>query len=122
VHHCEDLVEMIETDILLAIFGARNEKILILQIKGEAHINSAMQGQSPTEAANGVTTHGQVVPHAGRCAHMRCEWGSRSLTPGHASKLGWSAVSIAGARAGVRDGAAACRTGSRDRWQCGIGA
>jgi hypothetical protein len=38
---------MIKMNILLAIFRARNEKILILQIKGEAHINSAMQGQSP---------------------------------------------------------------------------
>jgi hypothetical protein len=44
---------MIETDILLAIFGARNEKILILQIKGEAHINSAMQGAARTCAASG---------------------------------------------------------------------
>jgi hypothetical protein len=28
VHHCEELVETIKTDILFAIFGARNKKIL----------------------------------------------------------------------------------------------
>jgi hypothetical protein len=49
---------MIKMDILLAIFGARNEKILILQIKGQACVNRAMQGQSPTKAANGVATRG----------------------------------------------------------------
>jgi len=44
MHHYEELVEAIETYILLVIFGARNEKIIILQIKGENHVhNSAMQ-------------------------------------------------------------------------------
>jgi hypothetical protein len=30
VHHCEELAEMIEMDILFAIFGAQNQEILIL--------------------------------------------------------------------------------------------
>jgi hypothetical protein len=30
VHHYEELTEMIETDILFAIFGAHNQEILIL--------------------------------------------------------------------------------------------
>jgi hypothetical protein len=29
VHHYEELIEMIETDILFALFGAQNQEILI---------------------------------------------------------------------------------------------
>ena len=49
MHHCEELVELIEMDILFAIFGAQNKKILILQIKKRINMqvgptcNSAMQ-------------------------------------------------------------------------------
>ena len=48
VYHYEELVETIEMDILFAIFGAQNKKILILQIKKRINMqvgptyNSAM--------------------------------------------------------------------------------
>jgi hypothetical protein len=35
VHHYKELVETIKIDILFAIFGAPNKKILILQIKNK---------------------------------------------------------------------------------------
>jgi hypothetical protein len=35
VYHCKELVETIKIDILFAIFGAPNKKILISQIKNE---------------------------------------------------------------------------------------
>ena len=40
MHRCKELIETIETDILLVIFEARNEKIIILQIK-EVHVVSS---------------------------------------------------------------------------------
>ena len=43
MHHYEELVEAIETYILLVIFGARNEKIIILQIKEVHDVSSTMQ-------------------------------------------------------------------------------
>ena len=68
MHHYEELVEMIEMDALLVIFGARNEKIIILQIKGEVHvISSTMQPMRRSRMA-------QVGPHQQRhagAAHAR---------------------------------------------------
>lgn len=40
MHHCEELIELIEMDILFAIFGTQNKKIQISQIKEKLHIMS----------------------------------------------------------------------------------
>jgi hypothetical protein len=39
VHHYEELVEMIETNILFAIFEAQNKKISISLVKKEANVD-----------------------------------------------------------------------------------
>ena len=78
MHHYEELVEAIETYILLVIFGARNEKIIILQIKGEVHvISSTMQPMRRSRMA-------QVGPHQQRhagAAHARAGHNGDKVSP-----------------------------------------
>jgi hypothetical protein len=53
VHHCKGLVEMIETDILLAIFGVRNKKISIRDHACTRRFQRTREDTGPKMGLNG---------------------------------------------------------------------
>jgi hypothetical protein len=60
VHHCVELVTLIEMDILLAIFGAQNEKILNSQIRREINIQVGPMSKQSHAVQPKAATWGQA--------------------------------------------------------------